>query len=271
MFVEGNAELTPARLAGQFDPSRVLTDGYVPDVFVDGPLAQAAREGSLLYIEELNRVPEETLNLLITAMSERELHIPRLGHIAVDDGFRLVAAMNPFDAVGTARISAAVYDRMCRIAMGYQDADEEVTIAAREAAVPARRAHGQRCRSCASDSQPQRCAGRLLGARRDRHAVAGPRAQLAPQRRRQPDAVGRIAGCSVWAGSGCMRARVGRPKRSWLRYSCKCSARPTSDPSQTMPGLVMAWEKRRPRLGSERARGGLGGRRRAGRARPTET
>ena len=57
VFVEGNAELTPARLAGQFDPARVLAEGYVPDIFVDGPLTQAAREGSLLYLEELNRVP----------------------------------------------------------------------------------------------------------------------------------------------------------------------------------------------------------------------
>ena len=37
-FVEGNAELTPARLVGHFDPARVLADGYAPDVFVDGPL-----------------------------------------------------------------------------------------------------------------------------------------------------------------------------------------------------------------------------------------
>ena len=28
VFVEGNAELTPARLVGHFDPARVLTDGY---------------------------------------------------------------------------------------------------------------------------------------------------------------------------------------------------------------------------------------------------
>ena len=132
VFVEGNAELTPARLAGQFDPSRVMTDGYTPEVFVDGPLAEAVRTGSLLYIEELNRVPEETLNLLITAISERELHVPRLGRISAAPGFRLVAAMNPFDAVGTARISAAVYDRMCRVAMGYQSAEEETAIAARE-------------------------------------------------------------------------------------------------------------------------------------------
>ena len=70
VFVEGNAELTPARLAGQFDPSRVLEDGYTPDVFVDGPLVEALRHGSLLYVEELNRVPEETVNLLITVMSD---------------------------------------------------------------------------------------------------------------------------------------------------------------------------------------------------------
>ena len=54
-FVEGNAELTPARLVGHFDPARVLTDGYDPNVFVDGPLISAMREGALLYVEEINR------------------------------------------------------------------------------------------------------------------------------------------------------------------------------------------------------------------------
>ncbi len=130
-FVEGNAELTPARLVGHFDPARVLSDGYVEEIFVDGPLAGALRDGGLLYVEELNRVPEETLNVLITVMSEGELHVPRLGLIAAAAGFRMVAAMNPFDAVGTARISAAVYDRTCRIAMGYQPAADEQEIVRR--------------------------------------------------------------------------------------------------------------------------------------------
>lgn len=133
-FVEGNAELTPARLIGHFDPSRVLAEGYSPDVFVDGPLVSALRDGALLYIEEINRIPEETLNVLVTVMSEREIHIPRLGRVAAAPGFRLVAAMNPFDAVGTARISSAVYDRVCRLAVGYQDADDECAVVAREAA-----------------------------------------------------------------------------------------------------------------------------------------
>lgn len=131
LFVEGNAELTPARLVGHFDPARVLADGYTEEIFVDGPLIAALRRGGLLYVEELNRVPEETLNVLITVMSERELHVPRLGRITAAPGFRLVAAMNPFDAVGTARISAAIYDRTCRIAMGYQPAADEIEIVVR--------------------------------------------------------------------------------------------------------------------------------------------
>jgi len=132
-FVEGNAELTPARLVGHFDPARVMAEGYDADVFVDGPLASALRDGSLLYVEEINRVPEETLNVLITVMSEGELHVPRLGRLAAAPGFRLVAAMNPFDAIGTARISGAVYDRVCRLAVDYQTATDEGQITRREA------------------------------------------------------------------------------------------------------------------------------------------
>jgi len=63
-------------------------------------------------------------------MSEGELHVPRLGRLPAAEGFRLVAAMNPFDAVGTARISAAVYDRTCRLSVGYQDAADEASVVA---------------------------------------------------------------------------------------------------------------------------------------------
>lgn len=134
VLVEGNAELTPARLVGHFDPALVLQRGYRPEVFVDGPLLEAMREGGLLYVEELNRVPEETLNVLLTVMSERELNVPRLGRVPSATGFRLVAAMNPYDTVGTARISGAIHDRTCRIVMGYQSAEDEETITALQSA-----------------------------------------------------------------------------------------------------------------------------------------
>ena len=124
-FVEGNAELTPARLIGHHDPALVLDGGYTPQAWTDGPLATAMRAGELLYLEELNRIPEETLNVLITAMAEREIAIPRVGRVYAVDGFVLVAAMNPFDAIGTARVSQAIADRMCRISIGYLDGEQE--------------------------------------------------------------------------------------------------------------------------------------------------
>ncbi len=135
-FVEGNAELTPARFIGHFDPARILDAGYTPEVWIDGPLARAMRDGALLYVEEINRIPEETLNVLVTVMSEGDLTVPRLGRIDAHPGFRLVAAMNPYDVVGTARISGALSDRMCRISMGYQSAREESTIVAARATAP---------------------------------------------------------------------------------------------------------------------------------------
>ncbi|MDQ2678371.1 MAG: MoxR family ATPase [Actinomycetota bacterium] len=149
-FVEGNAELTPARLVGTFDPASVLNDGYVADAFLDGPLVAALRGGSMLYVEEINRIPEETLNVLITVMSEGEVHVPRLGRVAAADGFRLVAAMNPFDAVGTARIASAVYDRCCRVAVGYQDLDDEVLIVQRAAPDAAERLGDRALRAAVS-------------------------------------------------------------------------------------------------------------------------
>ncbi len=57
----------------------MLDGGYTAQAWSDGPLVAAMRAGELLYLEELNRIPEETLNAVITAMAERELVVPRLG------------------------------------------------------------------------------------------------------------------------------------------------------------------------------------------------
>ncbi|TQN40869.1 MoxR-like ATPase [Blastococcus colisei] len=130
VFVEGNAELTPARLVGQYDPSAVLAGGYVPENFTDGPLLTAMRGSGLLYLEELNRIPEETLNVLITVLTEGEIAVPRLGTVRATAGFRLIAAMNPFDAIGTARVGQAIADRMCRVVLGYQPEEAEREIVA---------------------------------------------------------------------------------------------------------------------------------------------
>jgi MoxR-like ATPase len=137
VFVEGNADLTPARLIGHHNPARVLREDYSAANFVAGPLVEAMREGGFLYIEEFNRAPEDTLNTLLTAIADRELSVPRVGRIAAAPTFRVVASMNPFDSIGTTRLSTSIHDRFCRLALEYQDeAAERAIVALRAPGAP---------------------------------------------------------------------------------------------------------------------------------------
>lgn len=130
LFVEGNADLTPAKLVGHHNPARVLREDYSADNFVAGPLVEAMRAGGFLYIEEFNRAPEDTLNTLLAAMADRSIAVPRVGTIVAKPTFRVIASMNPYDNVGTTRLSTSVHDRLNRLAIGYQDATEEEGIVA---------------------------------------------------------------------------------------------------------------------------------------------
>jgi MoxR-like ATPase len=139
VFVEGNADLTPTRLVGHHDPSRVLREDYTPANFVPGPLIEAMRAGGFLYVEEFNRAPEDTLNTLLTAMAERRIAVPRVGTVVAEPSFRVIASMNPYDNVGTTRLSTSVHDRLCRLAIGYQDAAAERGIVSRRTGVGSQR------------------------------------------------------------------------------------------------------------------------------------
>ena len=130
LFVEGNADLSPAKLIGHHNPARVLREDYSSGNFVPGPLVDAMESGGFLYIEEFNRAPEDTLNTLLTAMADRKVTVPRVGTIAAQPSFRVIASMNPLDDIGTTRLSTSVHDRLCRLAVGYQDATAEETIVA---------------------------------------------------------------------------------------------------------------------------------------------
>ena len=135
LFVEGNADLTPTRLVGHHNPARVLREDYTADNFVPGPLVEAMRQGGFLYVEEFNRAPEDTLNTLLTAMAERRITVPTVGTVDAAPTFRVVASMNPYDAVGTTRMPTSVSDRMCRLAVDYQDAEAERGIVDRRTGV----------------------------------------------------------------------------------------------------------------------------------------
>ena len=127
-LVTGNSDLTTSKLIGYFDPAETLSKGYKPEYFTPGPLLDAMQEGSYLYIEEFNRLPDETTNVFITVMSEKKLNVPRLGVIETHPDFRIVAALNPLDDIGISRISRALKDRFSSIRMDYQTEEEEIEI-----------------------------------------------------------------------------------------------------------------------------------------------
>jgi MoxR-like ATPase len=136
VFVEGNADLTPSKLVGHHNPARVLREDYTPDNFTDGPLLEAMRSGGFLYIEEFNRAPEDTVNTLLTAMADRRIAVPRAGEVQAAPTFRVIASMNPYDNIGTTRLSTSVHDRFCRLSVGYQDEHAERDIVALRAPLP---------------------------------------------------------------------------------------------------------------------------------------
>ena len=127
-MIEGNIDLTPAKLVGHFNPAKVMSDSYKPEYFEKGPLTRAMEEGGILYIEEFNRMPTDVSNVLISPMEEGEIHIPRYGSVRAVRPFTVIAAQNPYDDVGTVRVSRAFMDRICLIKMGYQTEQEEQEI-----------------------------------------------------------------------------------------------------------------------------------------------
>jgi MoxR-like ATPase/Mg-chelatase subunit ChlD len=126
--VHGSAALNATALVGGYDPGVVLRRGYEREAFLPGPLVDAMDSGRVLYLDEANRAPADVFNALISAMSEGELVVPRYGTVRAAPGFRVVAAVNPLDGIGTTSLPAAFLDRVVRVALDYQNAADERAI-----------------------------------------------------------------------------------------------------------------------------------------------
>ncbi len=131
--VDGDGRYTEARLVGHHDPPRVLREGYVPDAFIAGPLVAAMQEGAVLLLNELNRMPEGVQNVLLPAMDEGWLHVPRFGVVRAKEGFAVIATQNPREFVGTGHLSEALLDRFEMVKLDPQSEEEEREIVVLEA------------------------------------------------------------------------------------------------------------------------------------------
>ena len=126
--VDGDDRYTESKLTGWFDPQLLLKSGYVPQAFFHGPLSQAMTEGKVLFINELNRMPESVQNVLLPALDEHTLILPQIGVIRAKPGFRVVATQNPVEYIATGHLSEALKDRFEHVVLHYQSAGEECAI-----------------------------------------------------------------------------------------------------------------------------------------------
>ena len=135
--VDGDQRYGEQKMTGWFDPPGVMAKGYGPESFMAGPLTQAMEEGAVLFINELNRLPEGVQNLLLPALDEGMLAIPRRGSIQAAPGFWVVATQNPRDSIATVELSEALLDRFERVDLDYPTFEQECAILeARPAASP---------------------------------------------------------------------------------------------------------------------------------------
>jgi len=133
--VDCSEELLPHNLVGYYEPPLVIAKGYNEDSYKHGPLASAMLNGGCLFINEINRMPENTQNSLLTSLDEGILEIPKLKTIKAHKDFFVVATQNPEAHVGVTVLGEALKDRFIWINLDYQNAEEEIQIIEQEAKV----------------------------------------------------------------------------------------------------------------------------------------
>lgn len=126
--VDGDERYTAIKLVGWFDPPLVLKQGYTQQSFIPGPLVDTMETGGILFINEINRMPEATQNILLPVMDEGILHIPKLGTIQAKNGFRIISTQNPEASVGVTPLGEALRDRYVWLHLGFHSESEEQEI-----------------------------------------------------------------------------------------------------------------------------------------------
>jgi len=130
--IDCSEETLTHTLIGHWDPPLVISKGYNEDSYVYGPLPLAMFNGGCLFINEINRMPENTQNILLTALDEKILDIPKLKTIKAKDNYFVVATLNPSAHVGVTVLGEAIMDRFIWIKLEYQKPEEEIEIIKKE-------------------------------------------------------------------------------------------------------------------------------------------
>jgi Mg-chelatase subunit ChlI len=127
--IQGSPEMMPEDLMGDLDPVLAMKLG-IQDAraFTPGKIQKANRK--ILFIDELNRVPQRTQNTLVQVLEEGITTIAGFDLTSMVDTL-VVATENPEEYAGAERVSETLSDRFEQVRIGYPCAEDEEKIIAR--------------------------------------------------------------------------------------------------------------------------------------------
>jgi Mg-chelatase subunit ChlI len=124
--IQGSPEMMPEDLMGDLDPVMAMRLGIQdPRAFTPGKIQKAHRK--ILFIDELNRVPQRTQNTLVQVLEEGITTIAGFDLTSQVDTL-VVATENSEEFAGVERVSETLSDRFEEIRISYPSFDDEVTI-----------------------------------------------------------------------------------------------------------------------------------------------
>jgi MoxR-like ATPase len=129
LLVQGTAGTAEEALRYGWNYARLLAEGPSEAALVPSPVYRAMRDGRLVRVEELTRMPSEVQDALVTILSEKVLPVPELDiEVAAVAGFNLIATANVRDR-GVNEMSSALRRRFNTVVLPLPaTAEEEMTI-----------------------------------------------------------------------------------------------------------------------------------------------
>lgn len=125
LLIQGTAGTGEEAIRYGWNYAELLAKGPSLDALVPSPVMRGMREGKIVRVEELTRMPSDVQDALITILSEKTLPIPELNSEAqATKGFNIIATANDRDR-GVNELSSALRRRFNTVVLPLPETAEE--------------------------------------------------------------------------------------------------------------------------------------------------
>jgi nitric oxide reductase NorQ protein len=141
-LIGGDYGYQKSKLIDNFIHSVLKTEENVNTLWADNRLTLACKSGNTLIYDEFTRSRPEANNVLLSALEEGLLTLPRRrphggdGYLEVHPEFRAIFTSNPEEYAGVHRTQDALMDRLITIKLDYFDRYTEVKITQAKSGIP---------------------------------------------------------------------------------------------------------------------------------------